>query len=51
MKKGSIVASEDIAFMRAETIGLAPDKIETVVGKKLLKDLKAFETILEDNIL
>jgi N,N'-diacetyllegionaminate synthase len=50
LKKGCILTHDDITFMRAETLGLAPDKIKIVIGKKLLKELKAFETILEKNI-
>ena len=50
LKKGYILTHDDITFMRAETLGMAPDKIKIVIGKKLLKDLKAFDPIFEKNI-
>ena len=49
-KKGSIVTYNDISFMRAEILGLSPDKAEMIIGKKLLKDILAYNVILENDI-
>jgi sialic acid synthase SpsE len=50
IKKGTILNSDDISFMRAEKLGLAPDKIEKIIGKKLLNDKAAFDAIYENDI-
>jgi sialic acid synthase SpsE len=50
ISKGSIITSDDIAFMRAEKLGLPPNEVNLVIGKKVLKDLKAYELILLDDI-
>ena len=50
LKKGSTVEADDIVFMRAETLGFSPAQIDVVIGKTLLKDIDAFETITEDSL-
>jgi N,N'-diacetyllegionaminate synthase len=50
MKKGSILNLNDISFIRAEKLGVAPDKLEMIIGKKLLKDKSAFDAIYKDDI-
>lgn len=50
ISKGSIISSDDITFMRAEKLGLPPNKANLVIGKSLLKDSKAFELILLDDV-
>ena len=50
MKKGSILNLNDISFIRAEKLGFAPDKLEMIIGKKLLKDKFAFDAIYKDDI-
>lgn len=51
MKKGSILNLSDISFMRAEKLGYAPDKLEMIIGKKLLKDKSAFDAIHKDDVV
>ena len=50
MQAGSTIMSADVAFMRAEILGLSPDKINQVVGKKLIKDVSAYQSITKDEI-
>ena len=50
IKKGNVLNYNDISFMRAEILGLAPDKIEMIIGKKLVKDILAFNVILEKDV-
>ena len=48
--KGSVLKNSDLVFMRAETLGFSPSQIDDVVGKTLLQDISAFDTITEDRI-
>jgi len=50
IKKGTILNLNDISFMRAEKLGLAPDKIDQILGKTLLINKLAFDAISEDDI-
>lgn len=50
IKKGAVLKYNDISFMRAENLGLAPDKIDNIIGKKLLRDLYAYEVILDKDV-
>jgi len=51
MKSGATLTHNDIAFMRAETLGLAPNKIDYVLGKQITRDLSAFEAVMEGDVL
>lgn len=51
LKKGYMLTHDDITFMRAKKLGLSPDKLEIVINKKLNKDIRAFDTILKDDLL
>lgn len=51
LNKGCIIATSDLTFMRAETLGVAPNKIDAIVGKKMLKDISAFDVVLEGDVL
>jgi sialic acid synthase SpsE len=50
IKKGTILNLNDITFIRAEKLGLAPDKINEILGKKLLINKLPFDAISEDDI-
>ena len=51
LQAGSIITDSDVAFMRAETLGLSPDRIGQVVGKKLMKNISEYQLIMEDEII
>jgi N,N'-diacetyllegionaminate synthase len=47
---GAELASGDLGFMRADTLGLAPDRFEQVLGQTLRRPIKAFEAIEQGDI-
>jgi sialic acid synthase SpsE len=51
MQAGSVISEDDLTFMRAETLGLSPDKIDIVVGKKLSRDIAAYKSLIESDII
>ena len=51
LQAGAVITDSDVAFMRAETLGLSPDKIGQVVGKKLMKNISEYQLIMEDEII
>ena len=51
MKSGATLTHNDIAFMRAENLGLAPNQIDYVLGKQITRDLSAFEAVMEGDVL
>jgi len=51
LQAGSIISVSDVAFMRAETLGLSPDRVGHVVGKKLLNNMSEYQPIMEDQIV
>jgi N,N'-diacetyllegionaminate synthase len=50
LSRGRILETNDISFMRAETLGFSPNQIDAVVGKTLTQDIAAFETITQDSL-
>ena len=50
LSMGSVLKANDLAFLRAETLGMSPSQIDAVVGKTLTQDIAAFETITEDSL-
>jgi len=50
LKKGSIISYNDISFMRAEKLGISPDKVEMIIGKRLLIDKSAYSLISENDV-
>jgi N,N'-diacetyllegionaminate synthase len=51
LKSGDTLTRNNIAFMRAEKLGLAPNKIDRIIGKRINKNLLAFEVVLEGDVL
>lgn len=47
---GTTIGETDILFMRTETLTMTPDQVDTLLGKTLKKDLKAFEAFLPSDI-
>lgn len=50
LQKGHVLAADDVAFMRAEVLGLSPDKLDGIAGKSLKHDVAAFQPILEGDL-
>ncbi len=49
LKKGTIISSNDLVVLRPAT-GISPMRIEEVIGKSLTKDVKAYDSIMEEDI-
>ena len=49
MKAGSILKEGDLSFMRAERLGIPPNKIDTVLGKELKGDISAYQPLTQDS--
>jgi len=45
MESGALLTQDDLTFMRAETLGISPDQIESVIGRRLTKPILAYEAI------
>lgn len=50
LKIGTKIQIADIVFLRAEDLGLPPDQFEKVLGKKLNKDILAYQIIQEEDL-
>jgi sialic acid synthase SpsE len=50
LKPGTAITHDDLAFMRAETLGFSPDEIESIVGKVVKREVAAFQPISEGDI-
>jgi len=50
LQAGHVLAADDVAFMRAEMLGLSPVRLESILGKGIKHDVAGFEPILEDNL-
>lgn len=47
---GTVLTSNDLTFMRAESLGYSPDKINLILGKTTSVDIDAFQTISETDL-
>ncbi len=47
---GTVLTSNDLTFMRAESLGYSPDKINLILGKKTRVDIDAFQTLSETDL-
>ncbi len=47
---GTILTEKDFIFMRAETLGVPPDKAHWLIGKKLKNPIAAFHLILYEDL-
>jgi sialic acid synthase SpsE len=50
LNKGTILTSDALNFMRAEVLGFSPAQIDSIIGKELVKDIEAFQSISKDDI-
>ncbi|MDB4020983.1 N-acetylneuraminate synthase family protein [Litorivicinus sp.] len=44
---GHVLGADDVLFMRAEVLGMSPNKLEDILGRQLARKVVAFEPILE----
>ena len=49
LKKGSVISSDDLVVLRPAT-GISPMRIKEIVGKSLTNDVKAFDSLKEEDI-
>lgn len=47
---GSVLSQDDLAIMRAPELGLPPDQADRIVGKKLARDVRAYEIVREEDV-
>lgn len=50
LKVGAVLAHDDLTFLRADGTGLAPDTLGKVLGKTIIRDIRAYEPLLEGDI-
>lgn len=50
LNKGTVLTSDDLNFMRAETLGYSPAEIDSIIGKVLVRDVEAFQSLEEGDI-
>jgi len=50
LKVGTVLTYDDLTFMRAESLGIAPDKINSVIGKSVVNEIVAYQPLSENNI-
>ena len=50
LNKGNVLTSDDLNFMRAETLGYSPADIDSIIGKVLVRDVEAFQSLEEGDI-
>jgi N,N'-diacetyllegionaminate synthase len=51
LKTGHALVDDDVAFMRAEVLGLSPDKLGGILDKTIKHDMAAFQPILEGDLI
>lgn len=50
LPENTVIASEDLIFLRADDLGYSPDQVEKLIGKVLLKQIEAYELIEEQDL-
>jgi sialic acid synthase SpsE len=50
LSAGHVISKSDLAFMRAEELGLPPDQGKRLIGKKTKHKINKFQIITEDDI-
>jgi N,N'-diacetyllegionaminate synthase len=50
LEAGTVIQTDDLLFLRADTLGLAPDQIDNLIGKKLKKEVAKYEIIIERDL-
>lgn len=51
LEEGITITDECVCFMRAEELGISPDKISNVIGRRLNKAIKAYSNIYESDLI
>ncbi len=47
---GTVLTEDDIVFMRAEELGISPDRYETVIGRTTTQAIEAYRPLLEKDL-
>ncbi len=50
LKEDDVLAEEDLAIRRANSLGLAPDQLDAIVGRELGRDIDAYHIIRESDL-
>lgn len=50
IKAGTKLKKSDINFLRAEELGIPPDKVDRIINKTLKRNVTAYQLILEDDL-
>lgn len=50
LPSGTKIGKKDLLFMRAENIGMQPDEVRKLVGKKTRRPITAYSVVLEDDV-
>jgi N,N'-diacetyllegionaminate synthase len=50
LKIGKQISENDLLVMRAESLGLPPDQVHRLVGRTTIRNIKAFHSVLEDDV-
>lgn len=50
LSKGDSLAESDLLFMRAESLGVPPDRIGELTGRQLKRDIAAYELVTEEDL-
>jgi N,N'-diacetyllegionaminate synthase len=50
LSAGKVLTHDDLTFMRAERLGFAPDKLETIIGKVVMREITAFQPLSEGDV-
>lgn len=47
---GSVLTRQDLLFMRADSLGFPPDKVDELVGRTINKDISYYQLVLEEDL-
>jgi len=50
MKAGEQLREADINFLRADKLGIAPDKVDKILNKKIKHDISMYQIIFEEDV-
>jgi N,N'-diacetyllegionaminate synthase len=51
LAEGQVIASEDLIFMRADSLGVPPDQAERLVNRKTRRAIPAYHLVTEDDLI
>ena len=48
---GEAITPDNIYFMRAETLGITPDQVNEIIGRKVKSVLETYQVLTFDDVL